>query len=92
MLIGAGSAGQMIYGDINNSKGTNDKVVCFIDDNPNKWGRYIDNIPVYGGRDSIMEAVEKFEIDKIYVAKIKGILTKEETLKLTHGVVIDNMQ
>ena len=68
MLIGAGSAGQMIYRDINNSKGTNDKVVCFIDDNPNKWGRYIDNIPVYGGRDSIMEAVEKFEIDKIYVA------------------------
>ena len=68
MLIGAGSAGQMIYRDINNSKGTNDKVVCFIDDNPNKWGRCIDNIPVYGGRDSIMEAVEKFEIDKIYVA------------------------
>ena len=30
------------------------------------------------------------KIDKIYVAKIKGILTKEETLKLTHGVVIDN--
>ena len=68
MLIGAGSAGQMIYRDINNSKGTNDKVVCFIDDNPNKWGRYIDNIPVYGGRDSIMEAVKKFEIDKIYLA------------------------
>ena len=68
MLIGAGSAGQMIYRDINNSKGTNDKVVCFIDDNPNKWGRYIDNIPVYGGRNFIMEAVKKFEIDKIYVA------------------------
>lgn len=68
MLIGAGSAGQMIYRDINNSKVTNDKVVCFIDDNPNKWDRYIDNIPVYGGRDCIMEAVKKFEIDKIYVA------------------------
>ena len=67
MLIGAGSAGQMIYRDINNSKATNDKVVCFIDDNPNKWDRYIDNIPVYGGRDCIMEAVKKFEIDKIYV-------------------------
>ena len=68
MLIGAGSAGQMIYRDINNSKAINEKVVCFIDDNPNKWGRYIDNIPVYGGRDCIMEAVKKFEIDKIYVA------------------------
>ncbi len=68
MLIGAGSAGQMIYRDINNLKAINEKVVCFIDDNPNKWGRYIDNIPVYGGRDCIMEAVKKFEIDKIYVA------------------------
>ena len=68
MLIGAGSAGQMIYRDINNSKAINEKVVCFIDDNPNKWGRYIDNIPVYGGRDCIMETVKKFEIDKIYVA------------------------
>ena len=68
MLIGAGSAGQLIFRDINTAKESNDKVVCFIDDNPNKWGRYIDNVPVYGGRDSIMEAVEKFEIDKIYVA------------------------
>ena len=68
LLIGAGSAGQLIFRDINTAKESNDKVVCFIDDNPNKWGRYIDNVPVYGGRDSIMEAVEKFEIDKIYVA------------------------
>lgn len=68
MLIGAGSAGQMIFRDIKNAKETNEKVVCFIDDNPNKWGRYIDNVPVYGGRDRIMEAVDKFQIEKIYVA------------------------
>ena len=68
MLIGAGSAGQMIYRDIRGSKETNEKVYCFIDDNPNKWGRYIDNVPVFGGRDSIMEAIEKFGIEKIYVA------------------------
>lgn len=68
MLIGAGSAGQMIFRDIKSAKETNEKVACFIDDNPNKWGRYIDNVPVYGGRDSIMEAVDKFQIEKIYVA------------------------
>lgn len=68
MLIGAGSAGQMIFRDIKNAKETNEKVACFIDDNPNKWGRYIDNVPVYGGRDRIMEAVDKFQIEKIYVA------------------------
>lgn len=68
MLIGAGAAGQMIFRDINNSTETNEKVCCFIDDNANKWKRYIDNVPVYGGRDSILEAVEKFQIEKIYVA------------------------
>ena len=68
MLVGAGSAGQMIYRDIKSSKETNEKVYCFIDDNHNKWGRYIDNIPVFGGREQIMEAVFKYGIEKIYVA------------------------
>ena len=67
MLIGAGSAGQMIQRDIVGAREINEKVACFIDDNPNKWGRYIDNVVVYGGRDSIMEAVKKFDIKKIYV-------------------------
>lgn len=68
MLIGAGSAGQMIFRDLKASKETNEKVACFIDDNQNKWGRYIDNVPVFGGRDRILEAVEKFNIEKIYLA------------------------
>lgn len=68
MLIGAGAAGQMIFRDIKSARETNEKVACFIDDNPNKWGRYIDNIPVFGGRDRILEAVDKFGITKIYVA------------------------
>lgn len=67
MIIGAGKAGQMILRDIKKSKEVNKKVCCFIDDNHNKWGRYIDNVPVFGGRDSIMEAVKKFGIEKIYV-------------------------
>lgn len=67
MIIGAGEAGQMILRDIKNSKEVNKKVCCFIDENQNKWGRYIDNVPVFGGRDSIMEAVKKYDIEKIYV-------------------------
>ena len=68
MLIGAGAAGQMIFRDIRSVVETNERVYCFIDDNQNKWGRYIDNVPVFGGRESIMEAVAKFGIEKIYVA------------------------
>ncbi len=68
MLIGAGSAGQMIFRDLKISKETSEKVACFIDDNSNKWGRYIDGVPVFGGRERIMEAVSKFGIEKIYIA------------------------
>ncbi|MGN0464737.1 MAG: polysaccharide biosynthesis protein, partial [Lachnospiraceae bacterium] len=68
MLIGAGNAGQMIFRDIKGAKETDEKVSCFIDDNKNKWGRYIDDVLVFGGRERIMEAVEKFGIEKIYVA------------------------
>ncbi len=68
MIIGAGSAGQMLYRDIKHAKETNETVACFIDDNPNKWDRYIDDVPVFGSRDHILEAVDKFNIEKIYVA------------------------
>ena len=68
MLVGAGSAGNNILKDITNSKELNDKVVCIIDDKKNKWGRYIDGIPVVGGTDSIQENVEKYGVSKIYIA------------------------
>lgn len=68
MLIGAGAAGQMILRDIRQAKETHDKVCCVVDDNPNKWGRYIDGIPVIGGRDKIFEGVSQYGINKIYVA------------------------
>lgn len=68
MIVGAGEAGQIILRDIKNSEKIDEKVYCFIDDNPNKWGRYIDGIPIIGGSDCIMEAAERFGIEKIYVA------------------------
>ncbi len=68
MLIGAGNAGQLILRDIKASQETNDKVCCIIDDNPNKWNRSIDGIPVVGGREDILTNVEKYKIEKIYIA------------------------
>ena len=68
MLIGAGSAGQIILRDIRRTKSSEDLVCCIIDDNRNKWGRYIDGVLVEGGRDEIMHCVKKYHIDKIIVA------------------------
>ena len=68
MLIGAGSAGEFILHDISRSADISDQVCCIIDDNPNKWGRYLDNVPIVGGREDIIPNVEKYKINKIYLA------------------------
>ena len=41
MLIGAGDAGMTILRDVNKNIESNSRVVCIIDDNTNKYGRYI---------------------------------------------------
>ena len=68
ILIGAGNAGQMILRDIQRSKELGEKVVCFIDDNPNKWNRYVEGVPVVGGREEILSAVQKYKVRRIYLA------------------------
>ena len=50
-----------IIRDVNfvNDGKNNSKVVAIIDDNPNKWGRYIDGVEVVGGSDKILMLGDK---------------------------------
>ena len=83
MLIGAGQAGQAIIRDVRRSTSLNDKIVCIIDDNSNKWSRFIDGIPVVGGRESIVENCKKYGIDKIYYAiPSANMKTEKEILEI----------
>ena len=66
MCIGGGRAGQMVVRELKTSRKMSEVAVCIIDDNANKWGRYIEGVRVFGGRDRILEAVEKYSIEKIY--------------------------
>ena len=68
MLIGAGSAGQMILRDLHRDPEYHERVLCIIDDNRNKWGRDIDGVPIVGGREHILLNAEKYKIEKIYMA------------------------
>ena len=68
MLIGAGSAGQMILRDVNAKGAQSNRVVCVIDDDPNKQGRYVEDVLVVGGREDILANVEKYKVNKIYLA------------------------
>lgn len=68
MIIGAGAAGMTLLNEYQTSRYISDTVRCFIDDNKNKWGRFLHGVPIAGGRDQITEAVEKYHIDKIVFA------------------------
>ena len=68
MLIGAGSAGRMILRDLQNAKELHDCVCCIIDDDKSKRGCYIDGVPIVGGREDILLNVEKYRIEKIFLA------------------------
>lgn len=68
MLVGAGNAGQSILRDIMRMREERMKICCIIDDNANKWGRYVEGIPVVGGREDILLNAQKYRIDKICIA------------------------
>ena len=68
MVIGAGEAGNIIIKEIVNSGYSTMLIRCIIDDDPSKWGQYIQGIRVVGGRDMIVECADLYDIDEIIVA------------------------
>ncbi len=68
MVIGAGEAGSMIIHELKTSKHLNRVVVCIIDDNPSKKGKYLHGIRIVGGRETIIEYARKLNIEEIILA------------------------
>lgn len=68
MIVGAGASGLMLFEEYRTSYYLTDHVKIFIDDNEQKWHKYLDGVRIEGGRDKIIESVEKYKIDKIILA------------------------
>ena len=68
MLIGGGDAGRTLLREIAGSSRLHGRVCCIIDDNPDKKGKYIDNIQIVGGRGQILEAAARKRITQIVFA------------------------
>ena len=64
MIIGAGEAGKELLDELLRSNRLNVRPKCFIDDDTNKHGKYINDVPIVGGRNEIMAAAQKYEIHK----------------------------
>lgn len=69
MVIGAGDAGNILIHEQRLVKAKNGtKIVCVIDDNPNKIGSFINGIKVVGDRNTIPENAAKYKVDEIIYA------------------------
>ena len=68
MVIGAGDAGTLIIKELQSSYHLSNKVVCVIDDNPQKKNTKLLGIPIVGGREEILEAVKRYKVQEIIIA------------------------
>lgn len=68
MVIGAGEAGNTIITELRTSQYLNRHVVCVIDDNPSKKGKYIRGVRIVGDRTRIVEYARKYDVDEIILA------------------------
>ena len=68
MVVGAGEAGNIIITELKTSRHLNRNVVCVIDDNPSKKGKYIRGVRIVGDRSQIKECAKKYRVDEIIVA------------------------
>lgn len=68
LIIGAGSAGALLYRDIMTNDHYDCKVIGFLDDNPNLIGKRINGVEVLGTVDDLQEIAKDKQIDIVYIA------------------------
>ena len=68
MIIGAGSVGQTLIREIRKGNFSSTKIVCAIDDNPEKKGRVLEGIPIVGDRYDIVDMVKRYNVNRIIYA------------------------
>ena len=67
MVVGAGSAADILIKEYERA-GTHSKVVCAIDDNPNKKNKYLNGIPIVGDRNDIQKSIRQYGVTEIIIA------------------------
>jgi len=68
LIIGAGDAGRMLLNEIRMNSSLSYRIVGFLDDNTNKFGRNINGIKIVGKSNEVIDVVKKNNIDLIIFA------------------------
>jgi len=68
LIVGAGDAGAVVVRELRRHPSLGVKPVGFIDDDLNKKGLYLFDVPVLGARDDIPRIVDEANIDEVIIA------------------------
>lgn len=85
LLIGGGSAASILIQETQRITHGSRAIICIVDDNVNKKGKYLRNIPIVGTREDIPTVVKRYKIDEIIIA-IPSATSKmvKELLEICH--------
>jgi FlaA1/EpsC-like NDP-sugar epimerase/UDP-N-acetylmuramyl pentapeptide phosphotransferase/UDP-N-acetylglucosamine-1-phosphate transferase len=94
IIVGAGSAGDLLLRDLVRSDEHGYEVVGFVDDDRTKWGTSIGGKPVLGPLSKLAEAAERrqveqllFAIPRLPAAKLRDVLSSCADLKLKYKIL-----
>ena len=68
MLVGGGAAASVLIQETQRAGNSARNIVCIVDDNKNKKGKYLRNVPIVGTRDDIPTMVQRYKIDEIVIS------------------------
>ncbi len=68
MIIGAGRSGASVLREMQTSPHSKGHVICMLDNDPKKIGKYIHGVKVVNNCEHIPEIAEKYRIDRIILA------------------------
>ena len=83
MLIGAGSAGILVLREFQTSENSQNRIVCIVDDDKSKVGRYLKNVKICGTRKDIVHLANTYSVEEIvYAIPAAPIRERKAILKI----------
>ena len=94
LIVGAGSAGDLLHRDLLRSEEHAYDVVGFVDDDRRKWGQWIGGRPVLGPIEKLPEIARSREVEQLLfaiprmpAARVREILAACADLKLSYKIL-----
>jgi len=68
IIVGAGSAGKLAYDEIEKNNHLHNRVVLFLDDDPDKFRKEMNGVLIEGPVSKIPEFIDKYDVKEVIIA------------------------